>query len=312
MVLGSILARVASSAPIRSVVSRVVTAAAPVARTIAATVAKAAAPAVQAVRTAVAPVISRVSVAAAPVIARVATATAPVTRTVAATIARVAPSVSRAATAATVVSAVRSIPSTAVSIAKKAPVSVALLGGTLAYKAYQSTSNSHSIPASPGSSQAGSFKEAPIIDIPGFRGTAAAAMETVTGVTMGQGARTALTLAGIAGAAYGVEQLAERAGVRGGRGFIGGYEGVGAAGIVIKRWSAGGATFERYSDGRISVVKKNGIMKIYRPYHPKVFGKKIDAHKFISLSKRYRKVHKELHRIFGKGMKRHAFGSHRG
>lgn len=96
---------------------------------------------------------------------------------------------------------------------------------------------------------------------------------------------------------YGAEQLAEMAGVRGGAGFIGGGGSVGSV-PVVRSWSANGTPFQLLQDGRIAVTKKNGIVKIYRPYKPMVFGKKTDAKKFIRLAKKYKKTYAELHKIF--------------
>lgn len=73
---------------------------------------------------------------------------------------------------------------------------------------------------------------------------------------------------------------------------------------VVKTWVANGALFGRLSDGRIAVVRKDGTIKVYRPYKPLVFGKKTDGKKFIRLAKRYRKEYKELHKIFGKSQRR--------
>ena len=75
-------------------------------------------------------------------------------------------------------------------------------------------------------------------------------------------------------------------------------------GTVIKRWTANGAHFEEYGDGTISVLKKNGRVKNYRPYHPKVFGKKLKINAFLSLAKKYEKDYKGLKKIFEKRARR--------
>ena len=75
-------------------------------------------------------------------------------------------------------------------------------------------------------------------------------------------------------------------------------------GTIIKKWSANGAQFEEYSDGTISVLKKNGRVKNYRPYHPKVFGKKLKINAFLSLAKKYEKDYKGLKKIFERHARR--------
>ena len=69
-------------------------------------------------------------------------------------------------------------------------------------------------------------------------------------------------------------------------------------GGVAYSWNTGTATFSRLADGRIAVQKKNGLVKIYRPYKPLVFGKKTDAKKFIRVAKKHKKIYSELRKIF--------------
>ena len=71
-------------------------------------------------------------------------------------------------------------------------------------------------------------------------------------------------------------------------------------GSVVKTWVANGTVFYQYNNGAIGCYKRNGVFKAWRPYHPLVFGKKINAQGFIRLAKKYRKVHAELSRIFKK------------
>lgn len=71
-------------------------------------------------------------------------------------------------------------------------------------------------------------------------------------------------------------------------------------GAAVKNWFAGQTLFQKNSDGSISVQRKDGTIKTYRPYRPTVFGKKVDASKFARLAKKYRKVYQELHHMFGK------------
>ena len=72
----------------------------------------------------------------------------------------------------------------------------------------------------------------------------------------------------------------------------------GTHGVVIKEWWANGALFQMNQDGTISVLKKNGQVKTYRPYKPTVFGKEPDTKKFIKMAKKHKSVYKELHKIF--------------
>lgn len=107
-----------------------------------------------------------------------------------------------------------------------------------------------------------------------------------------------------AGAGYGLEQGAEMLGVRGGAGFIGQQQPAFQGATVVKTWTANGTPFQLLSDGHIVVTKRNGIVKKYKPYKPMVFGKKIDAKKFARLAKKYRGVHKELNKLYGKPARR--------
>jgi len=69
-------------------------------------------------------------------------------------------------------------------------------------------------------------------------------------------------------------------------------------GGVVKSWVANGAIFNKNTDGSITVQKKDGTTKTYRPYKPVVFGKEPDAKKFIKMAKKHKKVYQELHKIF--------------
>lgn len=71
-------------------------------------------------------------------------------------------------------------------------------------------------------------------------------------------------------------------------------------GGVTKSWVTNGVTFQRNENGTITVQKKDGTLKTYRPYKPTVFGKKTDAAKFTRLAKKYRKQYQELNKLFGK------------
>jgi hypothetical protein len=71
-------------------------------------------------------------------------------------------------------------------------------------------------------------------------------------------------------------------------------------GVPVKQWVANGVVFQRNEDGTITVQRKDGTIKTYRPYKPTVFGKKVDAAKFARLAKKYRKTYQELHRLFGR------------
>jgi len=70
-------------------------------------------------------------------------------------------------------------------------------------------------------------------------------------------------------------------------------------GTVTKQWVANGTLFQRNEDGTISVQKKDGTVKTYRPYKPIVFGKKLDARKLARVAKKHRAIYKELHKLFG-------------
>lgn len=69
-------------------------------------------------------------------------------------------------------------------------------------------------------------------------------------------------------------------------------------GGVVRSWMANGAIFNKNADGTITVQKKDGSLKTYRPYKPTVFGKEPDARKFIKMAKKHKKVYQELHKIF--------------
>ena len=70
-------------------------------------------------------------------------------------------------------------------------------------------------------------------------------------------------------------------------------------GTVTKQWVANGTLFQRNEDGTISVQRKDGTVKTYRPYKPIVFGKKTDAKKLARVAKKHRSIYKELHKMFG-------------
>ena len=46
---------------------------------------------------------------------------------------------------------------------------------------------------------------------------------------------------------------------------------------VVKSWNTGTAEFHQLQNGRIGTVKKNGVVKTWRPYHPVVIPKKWNA-----------------------------------
>lgn len=75
-------------------------------------------------------------------------------------------------------------------------------------------------------------------------------------------------------------------------------------GGVVKTWEANGAYFWLNQDGTITVQKKNGKLKTYRPYKPTVFGKNPDAKKFIRMAKKHKKIWEELNKIFKKPTRR--------
>lgn len=70
-------------------------------------------------------------------------------------------------------------------------------------------------------------------------------------------------------------------------------------GEYSKQWTANGVIFQRNEDGTISVQKKDGTVKTYRPYKPIVFGKRPDGAKLARVIKKHRGVYKELHKVFG-------------
>lgn len=74
----------------------------------------------------------------------------------------------------------------------------------------------------------------------------------------------------------------------------------GTHGAVVKIWYANGTPFALNQDGTISVQKKNGTIKTYRPYKPTVFGKNPDAAKFIKMAKKHKTMYTELHKVFGR------------
>ena len=75
-------------------------------------------------------------------------------------------------------------------------------------------------------------------------------------------------------------------------------------GGIVKTWEANGAYFWLNQDGTITVQKKNGQYKTYKPYKPTVFGKEPDAKKFIKRAKKHKKVWEELNKIYKKPTRR--------
>ncbi len=71
-------------------------------------------------------------------------------------------------------------------------------------------------------------------------------------------------------------------------------------GGVGHRWTANGAEFQMNDDGTITVKRKDGSYKTYKPYKPLVFGKKLKVNAYLRLSKKYEKEWKELDKIFKK------------
>lgn len=69
-------------------------------------------------------------------------------------------------------------------------------------------------------------------------------------------------------------------------------------GGVGHRWTANGAEFQMNDDGTITVKRKDGTYKTYKPYRPMVFGKKLKVNAFIRLSRKYEKEWKDLDKIF--------------
>lgn len=72
---------------------------------------------------------------------------------------------------------------------------------------------------------------------------------------------------------------------------------------VVKTWDTGTARFARLSDGRMMAQRKDGTVKVYKPYKSLVFGKKLNVGGFIRLAHKYKKTHTKLNHIF-KGLKR--------
>lgn len=66
----------------------------------------------------------------------------------------------------------------------------------------------------------------------------------------------------------------------------------------VHSWSTGTAEFSRFADGSIAVNRKDGTVKVYRPYKSLVFGKKVEISKFVKLAKRYHRYAKELASIY--------------
>jgi hypothetical protein len=71
---------------------------------------------------------------------------------------------------------------------------------------------------------------------------------------------------------------------------VGPYTGGGA----VKEWTTGTAQFWRTADGRIHTIKKNGVEKSWRPYHPLVLGKRIKVGQLRRVSYRIHSLARSL------------------
>jgi len=71
-------------------------------------------------------------------------------------------------------------------------------------------------------------------------------------------------------------------------------------GGVTRSWMANQALFQKNENGTITVQKKDGSLKTYRPHKPIVFGKRLDPVKLARVIKKHRGVWKELNKVFGK------------
>jgi hypothetical protein len=84
-------------------------------------------------------------------------------------------------------------------------------------------------------------------------------------------------------------------------GAVGGQQG------AVKSWVAGGRPFSLLADGRISVVKKNGVVKTYRPYRPVSIPRKWNARsmgRVATALKRQRKTAQKVIQMTGGSGKR--------
>jgi len=69
-------------------------------------------------------------------------------------------------------------------------------------------------------------------------------------------------------------------------------------GGIARNWSTGTTTMGILRDGNWYAVKKNGMIKVFRPSKNVVFGKKIEPRKFIRIALKYRGIHRELNGVF--------------
>jgi hypothetical protein len=69
-------------------------------------------------------------------------------------------------------------------------------------------------------------------------------------------------------------------------------------GLARKPWNTGTTTFGILRDGNWYAMKKNGQLKIFKPYKSIVFGKKIEPRKFIRLAQKYHSIQKDLNSVF--------------
>lgn len=111
------------------------------------------------------------------------------------------------------------------------------------------------------------------------------------------GGQTGMTIPGAVPVA-GIEGAAQRAIPGGQTGYQWQDFTPGTHGRVVKVWFANQTPFALNEDGTISVQKKNGTIKTYRPYKATVFGKNPDAKKFLKVAKKHQAMYKELHKVF--------------
>lgn len=71
-------------------------------------------------------------------------------------------------------------------------------------------------------------------------------------------------------------------------------------GPIVKTWYTGTAYFGLHVDGYISVLKKNGTIKTYRPHRPVVLSKNPAANvkKITREMKKMKAIHKDLSKLF--------------
>lgn len=69
-------------------------------------------------------------------------------------------------------------------------------------------------------------------------------------------------------------------------------------GLARTPWNTGTTTMGILRDGNWYAMKKNGMLKVWRPSKNIVFGKKIEPRKFIRVAMKYRGIHKELNSVF--------------